>query len=210
MEKIHFLVQAIIPVWRIIRGGRVLKFNERHLILALILVLILVAAVLRMIPHPYNVASTGALALFSGAYLRHWAYWLVPLGAQLLGDLYIGFYHPGVMVSVYLGFAVSAALGRWMLQDNDRTPRILLAVGGGALCFWLLSNFGHWLVFGTEGWQGIAQNYGDAIPFLARSLLGDALYAGLLFGAYKQLRKLVRPAPLAPLKTLLGGTPNRS
>lgn len=72
------------------RTRTVAQFVDRH---GLVLLLILGAAALRLVPLPANVAPIGALALFAGAYLRHPAFHLVPLGALLLGDLQIGRAH---------------------------------------------------------------------------------------------------------------------
>ena len=168
-----------------IRAGAAL-FLERH---GLVLLLILAAAALRLAPHPANVAPIGALALFAGAYLRHPAFHLVPLGALLLGDLHLGFYHAGVMAAVYVGFAASAAVGRGLLLGRDRAGRIAVATGAGALVFWLISNFGVWAFFRDHSWAGLAQCYVDALPFLGRSLVGDALYAIVLFGGYRLARR---------------------
>jgi hypothetical protein len=53
--------------------------------------LILAAAALRLIDHPWNVAPIGALALFAGAYFRDkvWAF-AVPIAAMCLSDLALG------------------------------------------------------------------------------------------------------------------------
>ena len=170
------------------RARAVAQFVDRH---GLVLLLILCAAALRLAPLPANVAPIGALALFAGAYLRHPAFHLVPLGALLLGDLQLGFYHAGVMAAVYLGFAVSAAIGRALLFERDRVARIAVATGAGALAFWLISNFGVWLFFRDHSWAGLAQCYVDALPFLGRSLAGDALCVAGLFGGYRLARRLL-------------------
>ena len=166
----------------------VAQFVDRH---GLVLLLILGAAALRLAPLPANVAPIGALALFAGAYLRHPAFHLVPLGALLLGDLQLGFYHAGVMAAVYLGFAVSAAIGRALLFERDRVGRIAVATGAGALAFWLISNFGVWLFFRDHSWAGLTQCYVDALPFLGRSLAGDAMCVAGLFGGYRLARLLL-------------------
>ncbi len=167
------------------------RLREDHLVFALILL----AAGLRLAPHPDNIAPIGALALFSGAYLNRQVQWLVPLGALLLGDLANGLYHATVMVFVYLGFAASTAVGRGLLHGRDRLPRIAVATLLGALAFWLISNLGSWLVFRPLTAGGLAQCYLDAIPYLLHSLAGDAFYVVLLFGGYRLLRRTLQPLP---------------
>ena len=60
----------------------------------------------------------------------------------------------------------------------------------------------------AEHGKALLQCYSDALPFLGRSLLGDALYAAVLFGAYKLARHLVavrflQEEPLRPSTTRL-------
>lgn len=171
-----------------------LRFVERH---GLVLLLIVAASLLRLLPHPANVAPIGALALFSGAYLQRRWFYFVPLAALFLGDLHLGLYHAGVMIAVYLGFLVSALIGRGLLYGRARADRVAVATGAGALAFWVISNFGVWLFFRPGTLAGLTQCYVDALPFLGRSLVGDAIYVTALFGVYELTRRWARPR-LAP------------
>jgi len=162
-----------------------MRIRQEHLVL----LLILVAALLRYAPHPDNMAPIGALALFSGAYLQRQVLWIVPVGALLLGDAASGFYSPTVMLFVYLGFLASTAVGRVLVQGRDSPSRIAAATGVGALAFWLLSNLGNWLVFHPVTLEGLLTCYADGLPYLLRSLAGDAMYVLILFGAYKLLQR---------------------
>lgn len=162
------------------------RFVEQN---GLILLLIVAAAAMRLLPHPANVAPIGALALFSGTYLERRLFYLVPLAALFLGDLHLGLYHAGTMGAVYLGFLASAFVGRGLLRGRYSGGRVAVAVGAGALVFWLISNLGVWLFFRPLTPSGLALCYLDALPFLGRSLLGDALYAAALFGTYQLTRR---------------------
>ncbi|MEM0953571.1 MAG: DUF6580 family putative transport protein [Pseudomonadota bacterium] len=155
----------------------------------LVFVLILAAALLRLVPHPDNIAPIGALALFSGAYLQRQVFWLVPLGALLLGDAAIGFYHAGVMLFVYFGFLLSTAIGRGLLLGSDSWQNIALATGLGAIAFWTVSHMGVWLAFYPATAAGLLDCYSQGLPYLLRSLLGDCVYVILLFGGYRLLRQ---------------------
>src|SRR5229473_4895579 len=77
----------------------------------LALVLILLAAALRVAPHPWNFTPVGAMALFSGAVLkdRRLAF-LFPLVALFAGDLFVGLYKLSVMLVVYASFLISVAI----------------------------------------------------------------------------------------------------
>lgn len=151
----------------------------------IVLLLIVVAAAIRILPHPLNLTPIGALALFSGAYIQRPIFWLTPLFALLLGDLLMGFYNSIVMLAVYVGFAASTLIGRTLLHGRVSPLRIAAGVGCGALCFWLISNFGSWLAFRPHTAAGLIACYVDGLPYLARSLIGDSIYACVLFGAYR-------------------------
>jgi len=74
----------------------------------LALVLIVLAAALRITPHPWNFTPVGAMALFSGAVLkdRRLAF-LLPLLALFIGDTFIGFHK--LMLVVYASFLLNVA-----------------------------------------------------------------------------------------------------
>src|SRR5205085_2609561 len=72
--------------------------------------MIIAAAASHLIPHPPNMASIAAVALFGGAYLsdKRLAF-LVPLAALFLSDLVLGLY--GHMEIVYGSFTLVVCLG---------------------------------------------------------------------------------------------------
>lgn len=146
--------------------------------------MILAAAASRLIPHPPNVASITAVALFGGAYLsdKRLAF-LVPIAALFLSDLALGLYSH--MEVVYGSFAMVVCIG--LLLRRRRTP---LAIGGATLAssllFFVVTNLGVW-VFGSlypRTIEGLFACYVAAIPFFQNTLLGDALYTVALFGGF--------------------------
>ena len=151
---------------------------------AVVACMILAAAASRLIPHPPNVASVTAVALFGGAYLsdRRLAF-LVPLTALFLSDLVLGFYSH--MWVVYGSFALVVCVG--FLLRIRRGP---IAIAGAALAssilFFVITNFGVW-VFGSlypKTMQGLLGCYLAAIPFFQNTLMGDAVYSTVLFGGF--------------------------
>src|SRR5689334_4650730 len=152
---------------------------------------ILVAAVLRLMPHPPNFTPIGAMALFSGAYLgRRALAFAAPLGALLLSDLVLGFYHG--QATVYFSVALIVMIG--MVALTRRSP---LRVGAAALAssvlFFVVTNFGMWLFSGfyPRTWAGLEACYVAAIPFFQNTLAGDLFYATLLFGGFRLAETLV-------------------
>jgi hypothetical protein len=153
---------------------------------SLALVLILLAAALRIAPHPWNFTPVGAMALFSGAVLkdRRLAF-LFPLVALFAGDLFVGFYKLSVMLIVYASFLLSILIGRW-LCDRRTIARISLATLLGAIQFFLVTNFAAWQFLGgyPHNASGLLTCYITGIPLFWNTLGGDAAYAALLFGGY--------------------------
>ena len=61
--------------------------------LTTLVMLIAAAAATRLIPHPPNLTSVTALALFGGAYFSNrWQAFLVPLIALVVSDVMLGLY----------------------------------------------------------------------------------------------------------------------
>jgi hypothetical protein len=156
----------------------------------LALALILLAAALRIAPHPWNFTPVGAMALFSGAALRDRRLaFLFPLLALFLGDIFVGF-HKLVPV-VYASFLINVAIGLW-LRDRRTLIRISLATLLGALQFFFATNFAVWQFLGSfpHTASGLIACYVAGIPFFWNTLAGDALYATLLFGSFALAERL--------------------
>jgi hypothetical protein len=149
----------------------------------LILAMILFAALIRIIPHPWNLAPVGAMALFSGAVIRNRVMaFVVPLLALLVGDLFIGFHV--LMPVVYASFLLSIAIG-WWLRERRTTPRIGVAVLVGALQFFLITNFGVWMILNSypRTFSGLVACYVAGLPYFWNTLAGDAFFSAVFFGA---------------------------
>lgn len=145
--------------------------------------LILFAAAIRIVPHPWNVTPVGAMALFSGAVIRRrWLAFLCPLLAMAAGDTVIGFHK--LIPVVYAGILISVAIGLW-LRDNRTILRLGGAVFLGALQFFVITNLGVWAFLGSypRTFSGLAACYLAGLPLFWNTLAGDALYSVVLFGA---------------------------
>jgi hypothetical protein len=166
--------------------------TDKHARILAIISAIVIAAAMRLVPHPPNFTPIGAMALFSGAYLgRKDAIALVaPLAALLLSDLVLGFYHG--MLTVYFSVALIAVIGAVALKQ--RSP---IRIGGAALAssvlFFILTNFGMWLSSGfyPRTTAGLEACFIAAIPFFQNTVAGDLFYAGLLFGGFALLERSV-------------------
>jgi hypothetical protein len=103
---------------------------------------VLAAAAIRLAPHPMNFAPIGALALFGGAYFSSKRQALVvPLLSLVIGDAITGFHM--LIPFVYASFLVSAVIGFWLRRKRS-AAKIGAATLGGAIQFFLVTNFGVW------------------------------------------------------------------
>jgi len=145
--------------------------------------MILFAAIIRIVPHPWNLAPVGAMALFSGAVIRNrWVAFLFPLLALLVGDFFVGFHI--LMPVVYASFLISVAIGFW-LRDNRTVLRLGGAVLLGAAQFFVVTNFGVWMFLHSypKTLAGLAACYLAGVPFFWNTLAGDAFFSAVFFGA---------------------------
>src|SRR5258708_11114135 len=111
-----------------------------------LLLAIVGAAALRLAPHPPNFTPIDAMALFSGAYLgRRALAFFAPLGALLLSDALLGFYSG--MQFQYLSVGLIVVLG-WLVLSRTSVVRLGLAAVASSVLFFVISNFGTWLVSG--------------------------------------------------------------
>ena len=150
--------------------------------------LVLLGALSRLLPHPPNFVALGALALFSGARLpRRWAA-AVPLAAMALSDLFLDFGTGRkalglVRVTVYATFAAIVPLGR-AAATAARAPRLAALSVAGSLFFFSTSNLAVWVSGGLypRTSAGLALCYVAAIPFLWNTLAADLTGTAVLFG----------------------------
>jgi hypothetical protein len=169
----------------------------------LALIITVLAALVRLAPHPPNFTPIGGVALFGGARLRGWQAYLVPLLALVITDpirsrMEGGFpaYSSGTLI-VYGSFLISVFLGRTFLRNTNSPLRIATVVFVGSLQFFIVTNFFVW--FGAHDMYpqtlgGLAACYVAALPFFGRTLLGDFFFSAVLFGAYALLSRRLESA----------------
>ncbi len=177
------------------------KLIKRTGILSL---MILLAALSRLLPHPPNFTPIGALALFGAAYFhRKELAFAVPLVAMWVSDLilnnaiyakaypelYNGFVFIGSLW-VYLGILVIALLGLWMLKKVN-VPNLLGASLMASVLFFLVTNFGCFLVdpMYPKHFAGLMSAYAMGIPFFWNTLLGDLFFTAVLFGGFELVKR---------------------
>jgi hypothetical protein len=163
------------------------------------LTLTVIAAFLRLVPHPPNFAPVGSVALFGGARLRGWQAYVIPVLAMLVTDPILshmaGFpAYSWASLVIYFCFLVNVVLGRSFLRKTSSPARIAGVAVAGSIQFFIITNFFVWLGDGalyphTTG--GLVACYVAALPFFARTVLGDLFYSAVLFGAYALLSRRI-------------------
>ena len=162
------------------------------------ILIIAIAALLRLLPHPANVAPIAAMALFGGVYLNKKYALVFPLIALFLSDLILGFYPLPAMAFVYGSFLLTGAIGI-LLKKHKKPVIIITASLASSLLFYLITNFGVWLT-GTiypKTLTGLLDCYLMAIPFFRNTLFGDLLYTGVFFLSFEtalRFRKNIQTA----------------
>ncbi len=166
-----------------------LQFKIQNLINPFIIIGI--AVVLRLIPHPANVAPIAAMALFGGAYLDKRYAILVPLVAMVISDIFLGFHD--TILFVYGSFLITGFIGVWLKKHKSIT-NILFASLVSSLLFFLITNFGVWLVGNIypKTITGLLECFLAAIPFFKNTILGDFIYTSLFFGGYEVVLRWVK------------------
>lgn len=142
---------------------------------------VLIVTASRLLPHPHNVTPVAAVSLFAGAcFTDRRVAFLLPISAMVLSDAFIGF--SALSPVVYACLLMQVAVGFRLRRRRDASS---IAAGTlfGSCLFFLATNAVFWLRAYPGTLAGLAECYASAAPFFGRSLLGDAAYSALLFGA---------------------------
>ena len=148
----------------------------------IIITFIVIAAVIRLFPHIPNVTPITAMALFSGVYFTDKKYaFIIPLLAMFLSDIFLGF--SMITLFVYAAFILVGYIGIASKKMNIKT--ILIS----SLSFFIITNFGVWLIGYPKTFNGLLECYTLAIPFFRNSLIGDFFFAGVMYYAFEFVSK---------------------
>jgi hypothetical protein len=157
--------------------------------------LVLLGALSRLMPHPPNFVALGAIALYSGARLPRSSAFAVPLAAMALSDVLIDFGTgrpaiSSVRIAVYAAFAAIVLGGRLAHRRSGPFRLALLSVGA-SIGFYLVSNLADWLgnPLYPKTPAGLLLCYAAAVPFFWNTLFADLLGTTFLFSVDALSRK---------------------
>lgn len=135
----------------------------------IILLFVVFAVLFRLMPHPPNFVPITTLALFGASTFKNkWIGLTIPLIAMAISDLFLGFY--SISVYVYLSFFLISLLGRYWRKIGIKNVFL------SSLLFFIITNFGVWLMGYPKTLEGFIMCYTLAIPFFGYSLIGDLFF----------------------------------
>jgi len=183
--------------------------NKIQLRFGIITLMILAAALSRLLPHPYNFTPIGAMGLFGAAHFsRKYLAFVIPFAALWLSDLVLNnlvyaqlypehyggqfIWFGGTALYVYGAFALIVGLG-FVLLRQVKVSNLIGASVLASVLFFLVTNAGVWASSPTtaKNIAGLMATYTAGIPFFWNTLLGDLFYVGVLFGGYELVKRQV-------------------
>jgi hypothetical protein len=168
-----------------------MKQNRINLLLAVIL--ILAAAISRVVLYPNNYSPIIGMALFGGAIIKDKRFaFILPLFAMFISDVMFqvsgiaaGFWGWGQLIG-YGILAIITVFGFRLKKVN--VPNIIGFTLASSLIFYLLSNLSFFFIDNNiyhtypNTFNGFIDCYVKALPFLRWKT--DLVFSGILFGIY--------------------------
>ena len=144
--------------------------------------MIVMAVATRLFPHPPNVAPITGIALFAGQRFgdKRLAF-IIPILCMFLSDLFLGFH--STLPFVYLAFICISFLG--IYSKNIHNSTILTS----STLFFVVTNFGVWLLGYPNTMAGLISCYTLAIPFFVNTILGDLFFTHTLNYSFNTIEK---------------------
>ena len=135
-----------------------------------IIILIGIAILSRLIPHPPNFTPITAIALFSTIHFKNKILtYFVPIIGLFISDLILGL--SMVNLFVYLSFIAITFIGFKFKKINNYS--ILLS----STTFFIVSNFGVWILGYPKTIEGFILCYYMALQFFVYTIMGDLFYS---------------------------------
>ena len=155
---------------------------------------IIIAALLRLLPHWPNFTPIAAMALFAGTYFDRKQYaFAIPFASMILSDIILGLHSN--MPAVYLSFGITVLIGM-AIRRNVNVGSIFLASLSSSVIFFLVTNFSSWLAspFYPQTFTGLLECYiaglvffrdqANGLSFFLNDILGTTFFSALFYGAF--------------------------
>jgi hypothetical protein len=182
------------------------KQNKTSVIIAVLL--ILSAAISRVVMYPHNFSPMIGMALFAGAtFTDKKLAFILPIFSMLLSDIMFevfniapGFWGWGQLV----GYGIFALIT--IFAFTLKKVNVINVIGYSivsSILFFILSNLSFFLIDNpiyhtySQNFSGFINCYIAALPFFKTSLIADMVYSGVLFGAYYYIQNFAVKKSLA-------------
>ena len=155
--------------------------------------LILILALSRLVPHPWNFTPVIAVAIMSGYFFKNIYFSLsILLIAMLIADVFIGFYENMIFVYLSLMFITFVF---FKISKKINFKNLFVYSFAGSLIFFIVSNFGVWALESPgvydiayeKNLNGLVECYILAIPFFGNTFLSTVIFAYPTIFVYKTL-----------------------
>lgn len=156
---------------------------------------IMLIVLAKLLPHPPNVSPlTMIVFLLPSLYAKKTGFWYF-LFCMILADcayalLYQISLFGGWSLITYSGFAVIYLLGCF-LDSKHLSYKKLVCVPIISLTYWTWTNIGVWYIYEyyANTLEGLIYCLVNALPFLVNAMVGDLVWAVLIFGGILLLQK---------------------
>ena len=147
-----------------------------------IIALILLAVGTRLLPHPPNFTPIAGMALFAvNRFSDKKLAFALPIACMVFTDIFIGFY--SITPFVYLSIIGISCIGYFSRKINN------ISILQSSLLFFIISNFGVWLIGYPNTIAGLISCYTLAIPFLLNTILGDFFFYHALNFSFSKIEE---------------------
>lgn len=172
-----------------------------------VIIMMLIGALARLIPHVPNFTPTESIAIFGATYLgRNYLTVLIPLVVLYLTDFIINntvarsFFpsHDGIVwFDSYMIFNVIAIVSIILISSQllkkINVFNVLMSVVSASVIFFIITNFGSWAseksIYPSD-FSGLMMSYAAGLPFFKTSLFGNLIFTTILFGSYEIIQNL--------------------
>ena len=140
------------------------------------------AVLSRFLPHPPNFTPVAAIALLScKGFNNRWIAIIIPMIIMFISDLVLGLH--GSIPFVYGAFILISIFGSFVKKIN------IGVVLSSSVIFFLVSNFGVWILYYPSTFTDLVTCYTLAIPFFLNTILGDLFFSALMIYSFYFMQK---------------------
>jgi hypothetical protein len=155
---------------------------------------VILAVLVRFLPHPWHFTPVAASLLFFGAYGSRRSMWFpfaLLAGSDIILTKFVYSYaFTWDHFVTWAWYAAILLLGT-RLRDHAKPVWIVASALASSVSFFLISNFASWACFTDmypRSWSGLMESYAAGLPFFQRGAVGDLLFTTAFFAVPILLR----------------------